>query len=150
MRCCSAEVASTFSDDPFTHQQGKMSKNFMISRLTLSAFHISGRAFGIARAAGLIGLMGLVAGCGGGGGGGSSSGGGGGNNPPTVTLSSVSVAPASGNGTTVAKGLTLKLIATGTYSDGTTKDLSSTATWSSRSEERRVGKECRSRWSPYH
>ena len=22
--------------------------------------------------------------------------------------------------------------------------------WSSRSEERRVGKECRSRWSPYH
>ena len=23
-------------------------------------------------------------------------------------------------------------------------------TWDSRSEERRVGKECRSRWSPYH
>src|SRR3712207_6953285 len=23
-------------------------------------------------------------------------------------------------------------------------------TWSQRSEERRVGKECRSRWSPYH
>ena len=23
-------------------------------------------------------------------------------------------------------------------------------TWTSRSEERRVGKECRSRWSPYH
>ena len=23
-------------------------------------------------------------------------------------------------------------------------------TWSLRSEERRVGKECRSRWSPYH
>ena len=23
-------------------------------------------------------------------------------------------------------------------------------TWASRSEERRVGKECRSRWSPYH
>ena len=22
--------------------------------------------------------------------------------------------------------------------------------WKSRSEERRVGKECRSRWSPYH
>ena len=22
--------------------------------------------------------------------------------------------------------------------------------WSARSEERRVGKECRSRWSPYH
>ena len=25
-----------------------------------------------------------------------------------------------------------------------------TAVWPSRSEERRVGKECRSRWSPYH
>ena len=25
-----------------------------------------------------------------------------------------------------------------------------TADWASRSEERRVGKECRSRWSPYH
>src|SRR3712207_9329735 len=25
-----------------------------------------------------------------------------------------------------------------------------TMTWSGRSEERRVGKECRSRWSPYH
>src|SRR5258707_9622003 len=25
-----------------------------------------------------------------------------------------------------------------------------TVTWSVRSEERRVGKECRSRWSPYH
>jgi len=24
------------------------------------------------------------------------------------------------------------------------------ATWPNRSEERRVGKECRSRWSPYH
>src|SRR3712207_8119600 len=27
---------------------------------------------------------------------------------------------------------------------------STVATWSLRSEERRVGKECRSRWSPYH
>src|SRR2546430_6347791 len=25
-----------------------------------------------------------------------------------------------------------------------------TITWATRSEERRVGKECRSRWSPYH
>ena len=25
-----------------------------------------------------------------------------------------------------------------------------TVGWASRSEERRVGKECRSRWSPYH
>ena len=29
-------------------------------------------------------------------------------------------------------------------------DLASFFSWSLRSEERRVGKECRSRWSPYH
>ncbi|MBS0420695.1 MAG: beta-propeller fold lactonase family protein [Proteobacteria bacterium] len=105
----------------------------MISRLTMSALHITGRAFWIARFAGLVGLMGLVAGCGGGGGDGSSSGGGGGggNNPPTVTLSTISVAPASGGSSTVAAGLTLQLKATGSYSDGTTKDLTSTVTWSS-------------------
>src|SRR5574341_954667 len=28
--------------------------------------------------------------------------------------------------------------------------LKATALWGGRSEERRVGKECRSRWSPYH
>ena len=31
-----------------------------------------------------------------------------------------------------------------------TKGLSATGTPAYRSEERRVGKECRSRWSPYH
>src|SRR2546425_8994209 len=30
------------------------------------------------------------------------------------------------------------------------KLLASEAAWEARSEERRVGKECRSRWSPYH
>ena len=30
------------------------------------------------------------------------------------------------------------------------KDIIRNKTNSSRSEERRVGKECRSRWSPYH
>ena len=30
------------------------------------------------------------------------------------------------------------------------KEPTSTSQISSRSEERRVGKECRSRWSPYH
>ena len=30
------------------------------------------------------------------------------------------------------------------------KGLAAAMTWKSRSEERRVGKECRSRWSPYH
>src|SRR6476646_11140451 len=37
-----------------------------------------------------------------------------------------------------------------TWPGGTVKDRSSTATVPPRSEERRVGKECRSRWSPYH
>ena len=32
----------------------------------------------------------------------------------------------------------------------TIKDVSITAQVDDRSEERRVGKECRSRWSPYH
>lgn len=104
----------------------------MISRFTLSAVHITGRAFAIARFAGLVGLMGLVAGCGGGGG---SSGGGGGNNPPTVTLSSISVAPASGNSTSVAAGLTLQLKAIGTYSDSTTKDLTASVTWTSSNDK---------------
>lgn len=107
----------------------------MISRLTLSALHMTARAFGIARFAGLMGLMGLVAACGGGGGsggtGGGGGGGGGGNNPPTVTLSSISVAPASGNSTSVAAGLNLQLKATGTYSDSTTKDLTTSVTWTS-------------------
>ena len=40
------------------------------------------------------------------------------------------------------------IAALGVYSDwGTTQDV---ALGTSRSEERRVGKECRSRWSPYH
>ena len=130
------KVASTFGDDPVTHRQsgpGKMSKYFMISRLTLSALHMTARAFGIARFAGLLGLMGLVAACGGGGGSGSGGGGGGGggNNPPVVTLSSIAVAPTGGNSASVVAGLTLQLAATGTYSDGTTKDLSSTVAWTS-------------------
>src|SRR2546422_1012188 len=32
----------------------------------------------------------------------------------------------------------------------TSRNLPVFYTWSARSEERRVGKECRSRWSPYH
>ena len=32
----------------------------------------------------------------------------------------------------------------------TTADSTTTTTTATRSEERRVGKECRSRWSPYH
>src|SRR5688572_18109625 len=33
---------------------------------------------------------------------------------------------------------------------GPAKDLCRDCQWPARSEERRVGKECRSRWSPYH
>src|SRR3569833_1935676 len=77
--------------------------------------------------ASLLGLMALLAACGGGGG--SSSGG---TTPPppppSVTLSSIAVAPAAA---TVPAGLTQQFTATGTYSDGSTKDLTSSATWSS-------------------
>src|SRR2546426_5843709 len=34
--------------------------------------------------------------------------------------------------------------------DGVSFDLAASEAVSTRSEERRVGKECRSRWSPYH
>ena len=36
----------------------------------------------------------------------------------------------------------------GGFTDGTVRMVG--AWWYARSEERRVGKECRSRWSPYH
>jgi 6-phosphogluconolactonase len=46
----------------------------------------------------------------------------------TATLSSISVAPA---GASVAAGLTLQFTATGTYQDGTTKDLTTSVNWTS-------------------
>ncbi|MBU0676397.1 MAG: Ig-like domain-containing protein [Proteobacteria bacterium] len=46
----------------------------------------------------------------------------------TVTLSSIAVTPATA---TVVPGLTKSFVATGTYSDGTTYDLSNTVVWSS-------------------
>src|SRR6516162_1004947 len=58
-------------------------------------------------------------------GGGSSNNGGGGNNTPT--LQSISI---TGNAT-VAAGLTDQLTATGNYSDGSTKNLTGSVTWSS-------------------
>jgi 6-phosphogluconolactonase (cycloisomerase 2 family) len=56
-------------------------------------------------------------------------GGGGHSKPPVVNVSlqSISIAPAS---VTVPLGLKQQFTATGTYSDGTTKDLTSSATWS--------------------
>ena len=36
------------------------------------------------------------------------------------------------------------------YADDDEATGGSTVKWDIRSEERRVGKECRSRWSPYH
>lgn len=45
-----------------------------------------------------------------------------------VTLSSISVTPATA---TVSKGLTQRFVATGTYSDGTSHDISTSVAWSS-------------------
>ncbi|MEA3177115.1 MAG: hypothetical protein QOI59_638, partial [Gammaproteobacteria bacterium] len=105
----------------------------MISLLIRSGLHMTSRALGVARFAGLLGLVGLLAACGGGSAGssGGGGGGGGGGTPPQVTLSSIAVAPATGTSASVVAGLTLQFKATGSYSDGTTKDLSSSVTWNS-------------------
>src|SRR5258708_15707849 len=39
---------------------------------------------------------------------------------------------------------------TKSYLERLERDVAITVTFNDRSEERRVGKECRSRWSPYH
>ncbi|MEL0027812.1 MAG: Ig-like domain-containing protein, partial [Perlucidibaca sp.] len=55
----------------------------------------------------------------------------------TVTaaaLTSISVAPASGDGSVPAGGYTLQYQATGTYSDGSTADITTQVTWSSLDE----------------
>jgi len=74
----------------------------------------------------------LLAACGGGGGGGgSSSGGGTGGGGPgvgQVTLSSVAISPLN---PTQIEGTTSSLALTGTYSDGSTRDLSGGASWTS-------------------
>ena len=44
----------------------------------------------------------------------------------------------------------LSLLLKMAFSDGVHFTLENFAKFFSRSEERRVGKECRSRWSPYH
>ena len=47
--------------------------------------------------------------------------------------------------------LVLSLAACGTKNNDKKADMSSNdSAMTGRSEERRVGKECRSRWSPYH
>jgi 6-phosphogluconolactonase (cycloisomerase 2 family) len=71
----------------------------------------------------LLILAGLLAACGGGGGGG-----GGTSPPPMVTLSSIAVTAASAS---IALGTTTQLTATGSYSDGSKKDISSQVTWAS-------------------
>ena len=48
-----------------------------------------------------------------------------------AVLQSISVAAADGISTSFAKGMSLQLQATGHYSDGSTRDLTSTATWTS-------------------
>jgi 6-phosphogluconolactonase (cycloisomerase 2 family) len=120
--------------DGFAHSTangypGKMGKYFMISLRHRFGLQMTSRALGMAQAFVLLGLMGLLAACGGGGGGGTPSGGGGGGGSTPVTLSSITVAPKGTGGATVVAGLTLQFTATGLYSDGTQKDLSSTVTW---------------------
>src|ERR1700722_9064032 len=70
----------------------------------------------------LLVLTGVLAACGGGGGGG------GGSPPPMVTLSSIAVTAGSAS---FALGTTDQLTATGSYSDGSKKDLTSQVTWAS-------------------
>ena len=95
----------------------------MISSLAKSALHKTSRAFGLTRAAGLLGLMALLTACGGGGGSGGNT-----NPPPSVTLSSIAVTPANAS---VVAGSTVQFAAMGTYSDGSTKDLTSSVNWTS-------------------
>jgi 6-phosphogluconolactonase len=66
----------------------------------------------------LLILTGLLAACGGGGG----------SAAPMVTLTSIAITPASPS---IALGTTTQLTATGSYSDGTKKDISSQVTWAS-------------------
>ena len=70
--------------------------------------------------------------CGGGssnnGGTGGNGGGGGGGTPPPVTLSSITVSPATA---AIAPGTTTQFTAHGTFSDGSGKDLTSQVTWKS-------------------
>src|ERR1700757_5037379 len=57
-----------------------------------------------------------------------SCGGGGDHTPPSAQLKSINISP--GN-PTIALGLSQQLTATGTFSDGTTRDLSGIVTWNS-------------------
>ena len=51
---------------------------------------------------------------------------------------------------TYALNLDIKIIHTPVASRDNSDDIAAAADIVTRSEERRVGKECRSRWSPYH
>jgi 6-phosphogluconolactonase (cycloisomerase 2 family) len=95
---------------------GKITMSFFILHRILGWGDRGGR--GPAGALLLV-LAGLLAACGGGGGGGASP-------PPMVTLTSIAVAAANPS---FALGTTDQLTATGSYSDGTKKDLTSQVTW---------------------
>jgi len=72
----------------------------------------------------------FLAACGGGGGGSSNSGGGSPTGPSSPTLSSIAITPAN---PTIDVGGTEQFKAVGTYSDGSSKDLTSSASWTSAS-----------------
>ena len=71
----------------------------------------------------LLGLTGLLAACGGGGGGGA-----GAPSPPAVTLTSIAITPPTAS---IQVGATSAFTATGTYSDGTSKAITTSVTWAS-------------------
>jgi uncharacterized repeat protein (TIGR03803 family) len=88
--------------------------------------------FSVANRSAILGLMlmlmlVLLAACGGGGGGETQSTSGA-SNGASVVLESIAVTPTN---PTLVFGQTLQLLVTGTYSDGTTRDISATAIWSS-------------------
>jgi uncharacterized repeat protein (TIGR03803 family) len=97
---------------------------------TPTAGRSAGRLFASLGKGTLLLVFFLLAACGGGGGSGSGggAGGGGGSGVSPVVLVSISVGPYN---PTVELGASLKMEATGTYSDGTMRDLSASASWTS-------------------
>jgi Bacterial Ig-like domain (group 2) len=77
---------------------------------------------GLQQAVAVIAFLGLTA-CGGGGGGGASH-----QSPQAPTLVSITVTPANSS---VVRGATQQLTATGTYTDGSKQDITSSVTWTS-------------------
>ncbi len=111
---------------------GCRASNFRISDHQLFPATATGRStslhFAVLRNGALLLFLALLAACGGGGG--SSGGDGGSPGGGTITLLSMTVTPAS---TTLQVASEVKLAAAGTYSDGVTRDATTSVTWTSSS-----------------